>query len=370
GEMGTSMFWTKPNNLFNQTLKKFEKKLMDEKFTGYIDLNCIANESGIYPLEFTTRFGYPTIFIQAEGITEPIGGFLYKIASGEQNEFKTKPGFQIGVRIVVPPFPFNDDETFKVKSKGSMIYLKGSTEGIHIEDVKIIKNKWVVAGTSGVVMTICGTGNSIREAQEQAYSRIKTVNIPRMYYRTDIGDRWYSDRDKLNDWGYISDINRMRFKGLNENNLKEYQLLIVESENLYPEALRTSFEDFKDILSAPNSIGLIAFIDEHYIGNCVGSEPSDSDLKDLNIKLFSKDDKIIYVYNLIVTEQFQGKGYGQRLMDEFIKKAKAADYKYVLGNFRQNASYKITKKYKVVIEKLFKNWEDSGEDFVFCVMEI
>jgi phosphoribosylamine--glycine ligase len=27
--------------------------------------------------------------------------------------------------------------------------------------------------------------------------------IPNMYYRTDIGDRWAEDSDKLHNWGYL-----------------------------------------------------------------------------------------------------------------------------------------------------------------------
>ena len=63
GEMGTAMFWSGPNRIFNATLKKFETKLAEEKYAGYIDINCIVNNNGIYPLEWTARFGYPTISI-------------------------------------------------------------------------------------------------------------------------------------------------------------------------------------------------------------------------------------------------------------------------------------------------------------------
>ncbi|HSE67559.1 MAG TPA: hypothetical protein VLB12_11260, partial [Gemmatimonadales bacterium] len=67
GEMGTAMFWSGPNRIFNSTLAKMEGRLAEEGYVGYIDLNCIVNGNGIYPLEFTSRFGYPTIFIQQEG---------------------------------------------------------------------------------------------------------------------------------------------------------------------------------------------------------------------------------------------------------------------------------------------------------------
>jgi len=41
------------------------------------------------------------------------------------------------------------------------------------------------------------------KAQAQVYSRMKNVLIPNMYYRTDIGDRWEEDSDRLHNWGYL-----------------------------------------------------------------------------------------------------------------------------------------------------------------------
>ena len=203
GEMGTAMFWSEPNRLFNQTLRKLEGKLAEERYVGYIDLNCIVNANGIYPLEFTARFGYPTIFIQQEGITMPMGEFFYGMATGALKNFKTRSGFQVGLRIVVPPFPFNDPETFKVKSKDSVIHFKKPTDGVHIEDVKLLNGEWVVTGTSGVVLVVVGTGYTMKQAQQQVYTRIKGIIIPHMYYRTDIGDRWFEDADRLHNWGYL-----------------------------------------------------------------------------------------------------------------------------------------------------------------------
>ena len=83
GEMGTAMFWSEPNKVFNATLKPMEPKLRDEGYVGYIDVNCIVNGNGIYPLEFTSRFGYPTISIQQEGLLTPMGELFYKLAGGE-----------------------------------------------------------------------------------------------------------------------------------------------------------------------------------------------------------------------------------------------------------------------------------------------
>ncbi len=204
GEMGTSMFWSPPNQLFNQTLLKMESKLAEEGYVGYIDVNCIVNGNGIYPLEFTARFGYPTISIQQAGMNTPIGQFFWDLASGNDPKLRVKSGFQIGVRIVVPPFPFDDNETFESFSRNAaIVFKKPPNDEYHIEDVKQVNGQWVVAGTSGVILIVVGLGQTMKQAQSQVYSRIKNVMIPNMYYRTDIGDRWDEDSDRLHNWGIL-----------------------------------------------------------------------------------------------------------------------------------------------------------------------
>ncbi len=204
GEMGTTMYWSGPNQIFNETLKKMEPALTREGYVGYIDLNCIVNVNGIYPLEFTARFGYPTISIQQEGILMPMSEFLYQMASGELKEFKCKKGFQIGVRILVPPYPFNDPQTFETYSKdGVILFKKPNLDGIHIGDIKTVDGEWLVAGNSGIALIVVGTGTTMKQAQAQVYNRISNIMIPNMYYRNDIGDRWYEDSDKLHAWGYL-----------------------------------------------------------------------------------------------------------------------------------------------------------------------
>ena len=204
GEMGTAMYWSEPNTIFNATLAKMTPKLKEEGYVGYIDLNCIVNGNGIYPLEFTSRFGYPSISIQIEGFNTPVGQFFYELARGETNKLKVKKGFQIGIRLLVPPYPFDDKDTFNTYSKDALvIFQKPVKEGVHIEDVKLKNDQWIITGSSGVAIIVCGAGTTMKQAQSQAYNRIKNILIPNMYYRTDIGDRWLEDSDRLHTWGYL-----------------------------------------------------------------------------------------------------------------------------------------------------------------------
>ena len=205
GEMGTSMFWSPPNTLFKETLAKMEAKLREEHYVGYIDINCIVNSQGIYPLEFTSRFGYPCLFIQQEGMLVPMGEFLYQLAKGEKPQLKVRSGFQIGVRIIMPPYPFTDQEAFDTHSKEAVIIFKkpDDRDGVHIEDVKKIDGEWVIAGTTGVVLTVAACGQTMQQARQRVYNRVNNIMLPNRYYRNDIGERWAEDSDKLHTWGYL-----------------------------------------------------------------------------------------------------------------------------------------------------------------------
>ena len=204
GEMGTLMMWTNKSSMFDLTLEKMKPALATSGYVGYIDINCIANGTGIYPLEFTSRFGYPTISIHMEGITSKWGKFLYALAKGENAGLNTKKGFQVGVVIAVPPFPFNDERTFRKFSEDATILFKTEKlDGIHLGEVKKEGNDWRIAGKSGYSLVVTGSGSTTLEAREQVYKRVANIMIPNMFYRTDIGSGWVKDSDLLLSYGYL-----------------------------------------------------------------------------------------------------------------------------------------------------------------------
>lgn len=206
GEMGSSSFWSEPNILFRDTTGKMEEDLRRAGYVGYIDVNCIVNGRGIYPLEFTARLGYPTINIQQEGVLSEWGDFIYAIANGQDFQLKTKRGFQIGVVIVTPPFPYEDKSEFELYKDLSILFKKPGLEGIHLGDVKLVDGIWRVAGISAYVLIVTGHGTTMEEARRQAYGRIENIMLINMVYRTDIGATWHEDSDRLRSWGYLDQV--------------------------------------------------------------------------------------------------------------------------------------------------------------------
>ena len=180
GEMGTLMYWSSSNKLFHATLEKMLPLLQQSGYIGYIDINCIVNGKGIYPLEFTSRFGYPTIVIQSEGILMPAGEWLYRLAKSENFELKTKRGFQIGVLIVVESM-FSDNNNSEVvnlyRDLAVIIKNPNNMEGIHIDDIKNDNGIWRIAGISGGTLVVTGSGTTVQDARHQVYGRIKNMGL-------------------------------------------------------------------------------------------------------------------------------------------------------------------------------------------------
>lgn len=205
GEMGTLMFWSGENTLYRETLARMKTRLAECGYVGYFDINCIANARAIYPLEVTPRFGYPTINIQMEGVLSPWGEFLEALARGQPYNLRTKKGFQIGVVVAVPPFPFEDPGAFKKYSEDApILFKKPLTEGLHPCDVKVVDGQWLLAGRSGYALVVTGSGSTVADARRECYNRVRNIMIPNMFYRTDIGERWTRDSDLLQTWGYLT----------------------------------------------------------------------------------------------------------------------------------------------------------------------
>lgn len=106
--------------------------------------------------------------------------------------------------IATPPFPFEDQRAFKKYSEdATIIFKKPITDGIHLGDVKLEDGEWRLAGESGYAIIVTGFGSTMDEARKSAYKKIKNILIPNMFYRTDIGVRWFTDSDRLQTWGYL-----------------------------------------------------------------------------------------------------------------------------------------------------------------------
>jgi phosphoribosylamine--glycine ligase len=211
-EMGTLAWYDDDENnvLYKETILKMEPFLREANFRGDFEINCIVNETGIYPLEATPRFGSPIIHLHSEIHESPWGEFLSAIADGEQYPLKWKRGYGIVVVLAVPPFPYTKKSKENI-SYGLNIYFDGITaeemEHIHFEEVALRNgtiDQYYISDNRGYILYVTGMGKTVKEAQEKTYTIINKIVIPKMIYRNDIGKKFIDESEqKLREWGYL-----------------------------------------------------------------------------------------------------------------------------------------------------------------------
>jgi phosphoribosylamine--glycine ligase len=190
GEMGTVVTYRGGERLFEATLAKLAPRLREANHVGYINLNTIINDDGIWPLELTCRFGYPGFAILTALFAEPMGPMLGRVARGEGGAIRTHGGYAVGVVLTVPPFPYHHG--YDELAKGLPILLDDVDEedraNLHYGEVALERDTLVTAGQIGYVMVVTGRGEAIADAQRAAYRLAGKVAIPNVRYRNDIGD--------------------------------------------------------------------------------------------------------------------------------------------------------------------------------------
>jgi phosphoribosylamine--glycine ligase len=192
GEMGTVATFERSSSFFNRTLKKLETAFRHAGHVGYVNLNTIVNKDGIWPLEFTCRFGYPGF-----AILEPLQRLAWSelfsmMIARTGGRFAVEPGFCVGVVLTTPPFPYSRHEI--VAPVGMPVILDPTFDGddhrnIHLGEVGLGPRGLVTSGLYGWTMVVTGVAATIDRAKAAAYSRVQRILIPNVRYRLDIGDR-------------------------------------------------------------------------------------------------------------------------------------------------------------------------------------
>ena len=204
GEMGTVATFSGSETLFEETLAPLEPMLRDAGHVGWVNLNTIINGEGIWPLEFTCRFGYPGFAVLEPLQNTSWGDLFAAMISRDISQFESQPGFSLCVVLTTPPFPYSRHE---VDAAIGLPVLTGAIppEHLHLGEVGISGTQLITSGLYGWTAVVTGTGTTVQEAKDQAYKHARQVEAPNLRYRLDIGDALISgDLAKLVDWSWIA----------------------------------------------------------------------------------------------------------------------------------------------------------------------
>ncbi len=170
----------------------------------------------------------------------------------------------------------------------------------------------------------------------------------------------------------------INFSSLTLDNWPAWKDYILGSEQAFPVHIRGTEEYFLGVLSKPGYMGRIAEIDGTYIGNTVGHAAAchtDVGLKE-KVDGFSFDEgRIALVANIVIEPEYQKKGYSWLMLDDFIKEAEKKDFDKLVffsrpDNSLPMARTPLAKAAGLREIRTCENWYDSGEDYVFCELDV
>jgi phosphoribosylamine---glycine ligase len=212
GEQGTVLRYVRSSKLANKMLKPFEETLVEEGFTGYVDVNCIIDAKGVpWPLEFTMRPGWPTMNIQQALHEGDAVQWLADLCDGIDDRNFREDEIAIGIVMSIPDYPYSHITRKEVTG----IPIHGATpelwEHIHpcemmqseAPDIESMKPTKMPATAGDYVLVMSAVGGTVRAAKDTAYKRLKKLEVPNSpMYRTDIGDRLKLQLPELQRHGY------------------------------------------------------------------------------------------------------------------------------------------------------------------------
>jgi phosphoribosylamine--glycine ligase len=217
GEQGTIVRYTQKSKLFDMVLKPLEGFLHGINYTGYIDVNCIIDDKGHpWPLEFTTRPGWPLFQIQqALHVGDPIQ-WMMDLVEGKDT-LKVKTDIACGVVVSQPDYPYNN-----VSPKDNTGYPifdmceEDGTKNIHFSQVKTgfmpnekgLNKEPCLVTCGNYILTFSGLGKTVSEAAKAAYKthkdKVCCINSPMV--RDDIGEKVGPMLPLLHKYGYVTDV--------------------------------------------------------------------------------------------------------------------------------------------------------------------
>ncbi|MGN7941061.1 phosphoribosylamine--glycine ligase [Virgibacillus sp. 6R] len=166
-------------------LKPAAKALVSEgrSFTGILYAGLILTTDGPKVIEFNARFGDPETQVVLPRLESDLIEALLAILEDKRVELKWSEKAVLGVVLASKGYP-NDYEkgqpigTLQAEQTDAVIFHAGTKW----QDEQYVNN-------GGRVLVVSGYGDSIQDAQKQAYELVEKVASPALFYRNDIGNK-------------------------------------------------------------------------------------------------------------------------------------------------------------------------------------
>lgn len=220
GEMGTVSRWVCKSKLAEEVLKPLDRFLRRAGFVGCIDVSVIVDEEGTpWPLEFTTRGGWPALNLEASAFNGDFVEFFAGLAHGNPpSKVHKLDEIVVGIVLALPDFPYSHATRKEVVGVPLYGVSSRNIEHIHFAQVQLgeapqrhgnagIQTAPMYVSAGDYVAIVTGTGGTVTAARRQAFGHIKQLSMPSgAFFRNDIGARLMKDVPILQRHGYATGL--------------------------------------------------------------------------------------------------------------------------------------------------------------------
>ncbi len=151
-------------------------------YCGFLFFGLMICGDDPYVIEYNVRLGDPEAEVILPRIDSDLTALMLAACDGDLDaaSLKLSPGYAVCVVLASGGYPNTFDKGFEIRGleqvSDSLLYYAG----MKAADDRLLTN-------GGRVMAVCGRGNTLQEAREQAYRDLRVIDYKGKYYRRDIG---------------------------------------------------------------------------------------------------------------------------------------------------------------------------------------
>ena len=195
---GAVGLWAGTQSIFNKTASKLVDGLREKKYKGLVYCKVIASEENIFITSVDLGFPVPEIYLLPEIMRTPLFRLLVEVEDYKEIEIYQHAGTVISVFL--PNFPY--DFCSYYKNIPLFGYGEQTKQHIHLNEVRKDKDNNVKCmGTSPY--SVSAFGKMPKHSINLVYQFLRNVYVPNSFFRMDIGQFWFKNKELLSKWGLI-----------------------------------------------------------------------------------------------------------------------------------------------------------------------
>ncbi|GAA4538792.1 phosphoribosylamine--glycine ligase [Amycolatopsis samaneae] len=178
-----------PENLVDDVVARIVQPVVDElvardaSFSGLLYAGLALTSEGPQVIEFNCRFGDPETQVVLALLRSPLAGVLHATATGtlaEHPPLEWSGGAAVTVVVAADGYPG--------KPRTGDVITGGELEGVLHAGTRR-RDDGAVVSSGGRVLSVVGTGRTLKAARKQAYETVAKVHLAGSHHRTDIALR-------------------------------------------------------------------------------------------------------------------------------------------------------------------------------------